>query len=510
MDQEPLLRLATDFLRALERFPEVVPPEAVMTVASNGLTDWQADETRRRIFHRVLDLLKTVGAVAQADGYNLQITDVGRDLLRRYPNVQVELRSARASEWFEMQELNEAMSRGLWATHTTFNRLRVREWRQFGDIDIVFHPRLTILTGVNAAGKTTLLNLLAPHFSWNAQLVARKRSGAESTATAEDIGYLWYSSGVRAQLTQGPLWEEGVQSAYVNISGQQDVAGIFISSHRAISGYRSLESLPARFSASETLLQQFASEVQSRYQGGNSEHPPLYRMKEGLVSAATYGYGNRAVVPNPEAREVWEGFQEVLQKVLPVELEFKELLVADGELLVCTHRGDFAVESASGGVSAMLELSWQIFLRSRGTEAFTVCIDEPENHLHPELQRSVVPALLAAFPNVRFILSTHSPFVVTAVADASIYALERGATGKVNSRKLTAVNTAASTDETLTNVLGVSSPLALWVEDGIKEAVANLPVDPSPDELRSLQSTLREMGLSAQFPAAIDALTKPR
>lgn len=42
-----------------------------------------------------------------------------------------------------------------------FKRLNIKEWRQFSDVDIFFHEHLTVLTGANGAGKTTILNLLS-------------------------------------------------------------------------------------------------------------------------------------------------------------------------------------------------------------------------------------------------------------------------------------------------------------------------------------------------------------
>ncbi|RLB99430.1 MAG: hypothetical protein DRI57_33635, partial [Deltaproteobacteria bacterium] len=48
---------------------------------------------------------------------------------------------------------------------------------------------------------------------------------------------------------------------------------------------------------------------------------------------------------------------------------------------------------------------------------------EVENHLHPTMQRQVLPDLLNAFPDTRFIVSTHSPLVVGSVKDSTIYAL---------------------------------------------------------------------------------------
>ena len=54
----------------------------------------------------------------------------------------------------------------------TFRSLRIRSWRQFEDVSIAFHPRLSILTGANGAGKTTLLHLLNRHWGWNIPYVS--------------------------------------------------------------------------------------------------------------------------------------------------------------------------------------------------------------------------------------------------------------------------------------------------------------------------------------------------
>jgi predicted ATP-binding protein involved in virulence len=42
-----------------------------------------------------------------------------------------------------------------------------------------------------------------------------------------------------------------------------------------------------------------------------------------------------------------------------------------------------------------------------------VLIDEIELHLHPQWQRSVVPNLLRIFENIQFVMTTHSPQVVS-------------------------------------------------------------------------------------------------
>ncbi len=53
-----------------------------------------------------------------------------------------------------------------------------------------------------------------------------------------------------------------------------------------------------------------------------------------------------------------------------------------------------------------------------------VLIDEIELHLHPAWQRRIVPALEKTFPGIQFILTTHSPQVVSEIARSQVFLLE--------------------------------------------------------------------------------------
>lgn len=52
-----------------------------------------------------------------------------------------------------------------------------------------------------------------------------------------------------------------------------------------------------------------------------------------------------------------------------------------------------------------------------------VLIDEVELHLHPEWQRRIVSALRNTFPNIQFIITTHSPQVLGEIRDMDIFKL---------------------------------------------------------------------------------------
>lgn len=53
-----------------------------------------------------------------------------------------------------------------------------------------------------------------------------------------------------------------------------------------------------------------------------------------------------------------------------------------------------------------------------------VLIDEIEQHIHPGLQREILPRLRRAFPNVQFIVSTHSPQVLSTAPRDAIVAVD--------------------------------------------------------------------------------------
>jgi predicted ATP-binding protein involved in virulence len=61
-----------------------------------------------------------------------------------------------------------------------------------------------------------------------------------------------------------------------------------------------------------------------------------------------------------------------------------------------------------------------------------VLIDEIELHLHPKWQRNIVPALTKTFPNIQFIITTHSPQVLSYVPNGSAFSIENGKAHPVN------------------------------------------------------------------------------
>ena len=53
-----------------------------------------------------------------------------------------------------------------------------------------------------------------------------------------------------------------------------------------------------------------------------------------------------------------------------------------------------------------------------------VLVDEIETHLHLEFQKAIMPLLTKIFPNIQFIVTTHSPFVLSSLSNAVAFDLE--------------------------------------------------------------------------------------
>ncbi|HEA3200367.1 TPA: AAA family ATPase [Aeromonas veronii] len=61
-----------------------------------------------------------------------------------------------------------------------FKKVKINHWRQFENIEMEFDDRVTIITGSNGAGKTTILSILGKNFGWNTRLLSTPTKDKES------------------------------------------------------------------------------------------------------------------------------------------------------------------------------------------------------------------------------------------------------------------------------------------------------------------------------------------
>jgi predicted ATP-binding protein involved in virulence len=87
-------------------------------------------------------------------------------------------------------------------------------------------------------------------------------------------------------------------------------------------------------------------------------------------------------------------------------------LLSDGIRSVLAMVGDIAYRC--------IKLNPHLGLKAAKETRGVIMIDEVDMHLHPEWQQSILGNLIKAFPNIQFIVTTHSPQVISTVAGHQI------------------------------------------------------------------------------------------
>lgn len=99
---------------------------------------------------------------------------------------------------------------------------------------------------------------------------------------------------------------------------------------------------------------------------------------------------------------------------------------------ICSKGKMFKFTELSDGFAAIIDIVADLILKMQDENGLTrsykkegiVLIDEIETHLHLSLQKNIMPFLTKTFPNIQFIVTTHSPFVLSSLPNAVAYDLE--------------------------------------------------------------------------------------
>ncbi|MEH2152989.1 AAA family ATPase [Nostoc sp.] len=137
-----------------------------------------------------------------------------------------------------------------------------------------------------------------------------------------------------------------------------------------------------------------------------------------------------------------EAVRQAISSLIP---EFSNLRVERSPLRMTVRKQgeELIVNQLSDGEKCLLamvgDLARRLAIANPGlTEPLqgegVVLIDEIELHLHPKWQREIIPALTRTFPNCQFIVTTHSPQVISQVKPEGIYILEKTDEGVVAKR----------------------------------------------------------------------------
>lgn len=319
-------------------------------------------------------------------------------------------------------------------------------YRVFGErLPFRFAEKFTVVAGINGKGKTALLDGLAVLCSRFLPLVSAARSGYRTITPPEvhigadeanlhmmvncadypltyELSYNKRHRKVKPTSLSKPLRDE-VKRAYGDPNVVDDAAplAVYYTTDRA--GYRLPRKLPkevrlgqaAAYSGSLTNRTVNFRDFMARYRSAvMMTHTERRRDPNYLGDHAVEAISNAL-------RTFLGGFENLRVRESPLGLAVdKEGMTLDLSQLSEGERSFLAVTCDLGRRLALANPSLENPLHGAGV----VLIDELELHLHPKWQREVTEKLRATFPNIQFIATTHSPFVIQALRPGELINLD--------------------------------------------------------------------------------------
>jgi predicted ATP-binding protein involved in virulence len=359
----------------------------------------------------------------------------------------------------------------------SLQKLSLRDYRCFAAIDIEFHEQLTVLVASNGAGKTSILDAIAVafgpyvgafdesvggHFKASDIRLTRVRETASNEMEYAPKGVRLEATGFIPGSPGGSL-EGGVASPAT--TWKRSLAGPIkakttIKDAKKLIDYGKRQQVAVRTSGTNVLLPLLA------YYGTGRLWQQKKLMEDKLSSTSrTMGYTDcldpgssykslvawfrywsiNALKGQLEANKAGRAYQptEFDHFIESVSAAVNTCLAPAGwkdiayslsrEELVAhhEHQGELPVALLSDGIRNMIGMVADIAFRAtklnpqlgamaaRETPGM-VLIDEVDMHLHPEWQQRVLQSLRSAFAKLQFIVTTHSPQVLSTVRRENI------------------------------------------------------------------------------------------
>ena len=312
--------------------------------------------------------------------------------------------------------------------------IHIKQVRHLRDINIPLekedYPHLMI-TGKNGSGKTSLLNAIANHI----ERIAND-SYKNFKVYKRQIEYL------ENELKDNPYNTFFIEQLKYYKNQYEfffsEVTVAFEDDHSLIRKYQDGNFIIAFYEAHRTI---------KNLQEPINPTKPTLRKRSKIKDSLTSQFLNflahlkvqEALARNEklerdanQIREWFVNFEKLLGEIFQdkdLQLHFN---YKDYSFKILTKGKEFKFTELSDGFAAVLDIVVDLILKMQHKNQLTrayecegiVLVDEIETHLHLELQKVIMPLLTKIFPNIQFIVTTHSPFVLSSLSNAVAFDLE--------------------------------------------------------------------------------------
>jgi predicted ATP-binding protein involved in virulence len=321
-------------------------------------------------------------------------------------------------------------------------RLQLSSYRGFDALDLRLDDELTVLVGTNGSGKTSVLEALAAASrltlsdddGWTTRMDLDLRNGASSGIVTAEFSHDG-PSGPRDLVTSVKLESGFVESrtGWAVEGSQRQTGPVPIAAYypvsRAAVDRTPGTTTPKKYAPTDAWLDAFEPSTsfeqlftwfreREDLENETLRYEPTYK-DHALAAARAAVEQILPGVTNPRVRRPrgdgtdGPSFREPVLTVSKAGelLSFRQL--SEGERTLTALAADIARRLAIANPGAPP-------LEGSGI----VLIDEIELHLHPTWQVRVLSSLRRTFPNVQLVVTTHSPLVLSRVADRHIRLLK--------------------------------------------------------------------------------------
>lgn len=365
--------------------------------------------------------------------------------------------------------MHQSRSRQL--TTSYIEKLHLENVRQFKELNITFNKGFNFIAGPNGCGKTSILAGISHCFSHSSFQFSRFQDDSQfwSDIKFKDVKKR-VGSGPNSMTLAGyrqhslkqwvkPPAEEGREALSINEASKKikEFCPLFIGAHRSIK-YKQINGMQRE----QPLDQQITNNI-------NTSSQSLYGEKESNIKQ---WFVNRYFVIDKdwaqEERINWFHMIENLPFIGPFNSDFSYVKTEkELEPIFSIYGEECYLEELSAGFQAVLSIIANIFEWVEGTNEpgkrvaqtaeGTVLIDELDLHLHPEWQFSLREGLSRIFPNLQFIVTTHSPHLLSSAKENEVIIMQKQEDNNYTLQPSEMRFSGWNTDQILSEIMGVKS-----------------------------------------------------
>lgn len=288
-----------------------------------------------------------------------------------------------------------------------------------------------ILTGKNGSGKTSVLEAIRLYTMYRLKWDMEVRSLGDNPLKSQ---FVIHDDGNTTFKFEEIIDDEAAKQNLEKIAG---ISIDFNNLQEIREKYQSGDFVAAYYPAereyavkSDTTTKQI--KLQDMYKISESPGEDFVEyMKNLVIKEHMYRYGSQQDTEKADAYKTKiERIDMILQQIyenthVTLDFDVDSMTFKIKE----TDKLPYDFNALPSGYAAILYIVLDLIMRMerKVTDTYDlegiVMIDEVDAHLHLSMQRTILHNLTEMFPNIQFIVSTHSPFVLSSVSNAIVYDL---------------------------------------------------------------------------------------